>query len=190
MPHKRNPKTSEHIEGIYTLVKDDYSKALDTLNSDHSRDLTGSCVMRTLPAIVVYVAHQLECLLETDGGGETLIERVCFNTLRAKERVHFEGSSALAEVMYCGLARAGYAGNAHRLVSEKVLPFFGCGAWQALEYIAWREQDPALYAALKMFPQKAKELLQLNYAENYLGEAEQIASIVAARAVGFVASYQ
>lgn len=190
MPHKKcNPKDWEQLDGMSDLASAEYAKVLMTLKSEHARDLTGSSIRRFFPTIVIIVAHQLETLLRKKGG-KTLIERMRFETLRAKERVHFKGRSTLAEPLYCVLARAGHP-DAHRLVREKIAPLIqSLGPWQALEYVASRECDPHLHAAIANMPQTAKEILSLGHAPHYIGNAEEIATVVSVRAIGFATAYK
>lgn len=190
MPHKRNPKTFEQLEGMYYRAKAEYAKVLDTLISSLSRDLVGSCVMRDFPMIVIILATQLETLLERRDG-KTFIERIGFNTMRAKDRVRESGRVVLSEPLHTSLALAGFSKDAHRFVSHEIVPLLRAGLtpYQALEAVAALTGDREAMNLFKGFPKDLQEMFRSGCAFDYTGTAEIDAGVVAARAVGFLSSY-
>lgn len=190
MPHKRNPKTFEQLEGMYNRAKAEYAKVFDTLISSLSRDLVGSCIMRDFPTIVIILATQLETLLEKRYG-KTFIERIGFNTTRAKDRVRESGRLILSEPLHTSLAFAGFSKDAHRFVSHEILPLLRAGLtpYQALEAVAALTGDREALKLFKEFPKDLQEMFRSGCAFDYIGTSAIDSSIVAARAIGFCASY-
>jgi adenylosuccinate lyase len=73
MAHKRNPINFENLESTWLKNKAEFSKVMDTLISEHQRDLTGSAISRDFPVIVVNVFSQLKTLLR---GSPPFISRI------------------------------------------------------------------------------------------------------------------
>ena len=76
MAHKRNPINFENLEGTFIKTKNEFGKVLDTLISEHQRDLVGSSVARDFPVILVNVQHQLHTLLKKDKNGVPFLLRL------------------------------------------------------------------------------------------------------------------
>lgn len=191
MPHKRNPKTFEQLEGMYCRAKAEYAKVFDTTISSLSRDLVGSCIARDFPMIIIILATQLETLLE-QRDGKTFIERIGFNTTRAMDRVRESGRVVLSEPLHTALALAGFSKDAHRFVSHEIVPLLRAGLtpYQALEASAALTGDREAMDLFKEFPKDLQEMFKSGCALNYTGTAVTDAGIVAARAAGFLASYK
>lgn len=117
MAHKRNPITFEGLEGMSLRANAEYMKVLQTLISEHQRDLVGSCVMRDFPAIVVILCTQLDTLLR-GGEGKTFVERITIDEAATSRNFLMQANLVLAEPLYISLQMAGYKGDAHDLVSH------------------------------------------------------------------------
>ncbi len=91
MAHKRNPVTFENLEGTWLKTKNEFGKVLDTLISEHQRDLVGSSLLRDDPTIIVNLVHQLESLLRTNEAGVPFLRRLTVD--EAACRRHFNETS-------------------------------------------------------------------------------------------------
>lgn len=138
MAQKRNPINFENLEGTWIRTKNEFGKVLDTLLSDHQRDLVGSSVARDFPIIIVNLMQQLGTLLRQKKGDPLcFLEKVTVNEEACLRNLKATGGLLMAEPLYIALQMAGYQGDAHELVNHTLVP------------IAKTRPDKSLYAALK-----------------------------------------
>lgn len=173
MPHKRNPIAFENIEGIFLIVKNEYGKVLDTLISEHQRDLVGSSVSREFPGIVVLVQYQLERMIK-------VIEKMEIDIDSLKRNFSQSAHLILAEPLYLALQMAGFKGDAHKFVNETLAPKATPEKplIVILEEIA--KDDPALAKVINRIPKEIR--LLLHSPEDYIGLAVEKAQAIAKRA--------
>lgn len=168
MAHKRNPINFENLEGMYLRTKNEFGKVLDTLISEHQRDLVGSSVARDFPIILINLQQQLNTLLRKNKSGIPFIRRISVNEDACRRNFSMSAHLILAEPLYIALQMAGYLGDAHELVNHKLVPI----AQQekrllvsVLEEIA--VNDTSLQAVIKNIPEDVWNLL--HHPENYTG---------------------
>ena len=121
MAQKRNPITFENLEGMFLRSKAEYLKVLETLISEHQRDLVGSSLMRDFPIIVINLVKQLEDLLREDKNGKPFIKRITINTEACKRNLELQRDFILAEPLYLSLQMAGFKDDAHELVNHTLI---------------------------------------------------------------------
>jgi len=171
MAHKRNPINFENLEGMYIRTKNEFGKVLDTLISEHQRDLVGSCVMRDFPIIIVNLTQQLDTLLRRKEDDPTpFLARLTVNSDALRKNLLQSAKVILAEPIYIALQMAGYEGDAHKLVNEQAMAIChqrDVFLIDAIGVIA--EYDVKVSQALAAIP---KELAVLFYSpEKYTGLA-------------------
>ena len=175
MPQKTNPIWAEQLEGMSFSAKDEYAKVLDTLISDHQRDLVGSSIMRSFPVIIVDLVVQLEGLLRKDKKTQrSLLERIAFDRARCLEHIKLAGPAVLAEPAYLMLQISGYQGDAHKLLNDKVIPMlpnYGGSFAMALQALTATGEYPGLDTAIAAIPDEQLELLE--HPERYVGLSEE-----------------
>lgn len=173
MPHKRNPKTFENIEGIFLIVKNEYGKVLDTLISEHQRDLVSSSVSREFPGIVVLAQHQLERMIK-------VIEKMEIDIDSLKRNFSQNAHLILAEPLYLALQMAGFEEDAHKFVNETLVPRATPerSLIMALEEIA--KDDPSLTQVINRIPIEIRSLL--HSPKDYIGLAVEKAQAITRRA--------
>lgn len=171
MAHKRNPISFENLEGMWLKTKNEFGKVLDSLISEHQRDLVGSSVSRDFPIITVNVAQQLSTLLKKKKGGKTFLERMSFDTLSLNRNFDENASKMMAEPMYLALQMAGYQGDAHELVNHKAIQLVkdDVNLVDAIELLA--QSDTALSRAFQNVPQTTKNVLKSP--KSYTGKASK-----------------
>lgn len=172
MAHKRNPVNFENLEGMWLRTKNEFGKVLDTLISEHQRDLVGSSVYRDFPVILINLQHQLDTLLKKNSAGIPFLERIAINKKACdknfKESAHF----ILAEPLYIALQMAGYDGDAHELVNRRLVPKATETGKQLAEVLEdFAEKNSQLKAITDKIPEKLRDLLR--HPENYTGDAEK-----------------
>jgi adenylosuccinate lyase len=186
MAHKRNPINFENTEGMWVKTKNEFGKVLDTLISEHQRDLVGSSVARDFPIIIINLVQQLTTLLRRGEDGKCFIERIAVNTAALERNLKFQGDFILAEAMYITLQMAGFEGDAHELVSQHAIP------------LAIKEKIPLLEALKSILngipgavekvwsniPHEQKVLL--GHPERYIGLAAEKARSVCEQAEKFM----
>lgn len=123
MAHKRNPINFENLEGTWQKNQAEFFKVLCTMVSEHQRDLTGSCISRDFPTIVVNLVSQLNTLLRKDSKGASFISRLRIDEERVKSNLSQQGDDILAEPIYIALQMAGFEADAHHLVNHVALPY-------------------------------------------------------------------
>jgi adenylosuccinate lyase len=171
MAQKRNPLTFENTEGMYLRSKSEFGKVLDTIISEHQRDLVGSSLLRDFPAIVVNLVVQLDTLLR-EKNKLSFIRRITINEEALERNLKAAGDSVLAEPLYIALQMAGYEGDAHELVSHTLIPRAREWNWTLVQVVEEGIQhNSALAAAWERVPREVKHLLQIP--ELYIGDAAQ-----------------
>jgi len=121
MAHKRNPVNFENLEGMWIRTKNEFGKVMDTLMSEHQRDLTGSSVARDFPTIIVNLVQQLNTLLREDQGA-TFLENLSFNKEACVQNFGLSRHVLLSEPLYIAIQMAGYTGDGHDLVNHTLVP--------------------------------------------------------------------
>jgi len=170
MAHKRNPINFENLEGMWIKTKNELGKVLDTLISEHQRDLVGSCVARDFPIIIVNLTQQLNTLLRKNAAGVPFIERITVNSKACRRNFKMSSGVILAEPLYIALQMAGYEGDAHEVVNRLAVPLAikeSVPLILAIGKIA--EGDEELQKALSQMPAELVELL--GKPESYTGDA-------------------
>jgi adenylosuccinate lyase len=179
MAQKRNPITFENLEGTWIKTKNEFGKVLDTLISEHQRDLVGSCVARDFPTILVNLQMQLNTLLKKDKETQTpFLERMQINPQACQRNFEMGSNVVLAEPLYIALQLAGYRGDGHHLVNHTAVPLAlkkNILLVTALEEIA--SEDPELQEIVNAIPGEMIELF--HNPQNYIGEAPQKANQIA-----------
>jgi len=161
MAHKRNPLNFENLEGMWLRTKNEYGKVLDSLISEHQRDLVGSSIARDFPIILVNLAQQLDTLLRPGKDGRSFLERISVDTEACRRNLEHEGDRILAEPMYLALQLHGYEGDAHEVVNHRAMPLVGssCSSlFEAMEHVV--RDDPQLQAAWEAIPHDIIALLK------------------------------
>ncbi len=178
MAHKRNPVNFENLEGTWLKTKNEFGKVLDTLISEHQRDLTASSVYRDFPIIFINLEQQLDTLLKKNKAGIAFLERISINKEACRRNFDLSAHLILAEPLYIALQMAGYGGDAHELVNMKLVSRATetkKSLAEALEEIA--EKDTELKTAMNNIPRELWELL--HQPEKYIGKAEKKALEIA-----------
>ncbi|MBI4085073.1 MAG: hypothetical protein HY432_01020 [Candidatus Liptonbacteria bacterium] len=187
MAHKRNPVNFENLEGMWLRTKNEFGKVLDTLISEHQRDLVGSSVMRDFPIIVVNLTQQLTTLLRKNKQGVPFLSRITVDAKACKRNFDKSAKFILAEPIYIALQMVGYPGDAHELVNRKAVPMaqaLDIPLIAAVEKIA--EDDHDVGAALSEMPKSFIELF--NTPEKYTGSAQEKAIEIARAAEAYLAN--
>ena len=124
MAHKRNPINFENTEGMWIKNKNEFGKVLDTLISEHQRDLVGSSVKRDFPIILVNLMYQLNTLLRVNKDDEAkrpFIRKIKVDDYKLLENFEKNSYLIMSEPIYIALQLAGYTGDAHELVNHKMV---------------------------------------------------------------------
>ncbi|MCK4539548.1 hypothetical protein KAU09_00155 [Candidatus Parcubacteria bacterium] len=172
MAHKRNPINFENMEGMWLRTKNEFGKVLDSLISEHQRDLVGSSVARDYPIILINLQNQLNTLLRKNKSGVAFLERISVNKKACFENFQKNSSVILAEPLYIALQMAGYEGDAHELVNHQIIAkaqATGKTMIDVLKDLAMN--DIELEKAVNNIPKEVLELLARP--ENYIGDAKE-----------------
>lgn len=187
MAHKRNPINFENLEGMWLRTKNEFGKVLDTLISEHQRDLVGSCVVRDFPIIMINLQQQLDTLLRKNKQGVPFLKRLTINPEACRKNFEQTANLILAEPIYIALQMAGYQGDAHKLVNEKLVPKAGANHLLLVYVLEEASFDePELRQAVEKIPVEVRQLLQ--QPEKYTGLAEEKARQIAGYAKTVVSS--
>ncbi|MFH1367292.1 MAG: lyase family protein [Patescibacteria group bacterium] len=178
MAQKRNPINFENLEGTWIKTKNEFGKVLDTLISDHQRDLVGSPVARDFPIIIVNLTHQMSTLLRENKNHVSFLSRVMINEDRCRANFEMSQEVILAEPLYIAMQMAGYQGDAHELVNRQAVPKSQVSGKFLIEVIEEMAlEDPEIKSALENIPD---ELIGLfHHPENYTGDASEQALKIA-----------
>lgn len=171
MAHKRNPMTFENLEGMWLRNKNEFGKVLDTMISEHQRDLVGSSLSRDFPILIVNLVYQLDTLLRAGKDGRPFIERITVDTESCRRNLRKLGDVVLAEPLYLALQMHGYEGDAHELINHRAMPLVGTrgGLVDAVAELA--ERDPELMASWEKIPADVVHLLK--DPATYVGRARE-----------------
>jgi len=188
MAHKRNPINFENLEGTWIKTKNEFGKVLDTLISEHQRDLVGSSVARDFPIILINLQHQLNTLLRKNRNEESFLSRLTVDPEACQKNFKMSSNFILAEPIYISLQIAGYEKDAHKLMNEILVPK---AKKENKPLVAVLEeesnQDFYLEKCIKKIPQETWELL--HHPEKYTGDAQEQALKIAEKAKNMVKTY-
>lgn len=172
MAHKRNPLHFENLEGMWLKNKNEFGKVLDTMISEHQRDLVGSSLARDFPTLLVNLTYQFDTLLRPDKNGTSFLARIVVDREACRRNLRKQGDIILAEPFYLVLQMYGYDGDAHEVINHKALPRVGVNAttlYEAVEQVT--HLDPDLEFAWNRIP---KDVLRfLRDPANYVGLASE-----------------
>ena len=104
MAHKRNPINFENLEGMFIRTKNEFGKVLDTLVSEHQRDLVASSVYRDFPIIVVNLVQQLSTLLRKNDKGATFLSRLSVDEANLRRNFKMSGQCHFGRTIVYSLA--------------------------------------------------------------------------------------
>ncbi|MHA1410809.1 MAG: lyase family protein, partial [Candidatus Odinarchaeia archaeon] len=170
MVHKRNPINFENLEGMWIRTKNEFGKVLDTLISEHQRDLVGSCVARDFPIILVNLMQQLNTLRRRNKAGVPFLARLTVNADACQANFERSAHLILAEPLYIALQMAGYQGDAHELVNGELVPIAQKDGRLLAEVLEEKAlPDEELAEVISRIPDDVWQLL--HQPENYTGDA-------------------
>ncbi len=171
MAHKRNPLNFENTEGMWIKNKNEFGKVLDTLISEHQRDLVGSSVARDFPIILVNLTYQLDTLLRKNSTGESFLDRLIVDEEACRRNLERQGDVILAEPIYLALQMYGYEGDAHEVINHRAIPLVSNGRTlvEAVEFLT--TEDTTLQAAWNNIPLDLHLLFRKP--EKYVGLAQE-----------------
>lgn len=166
MAHKRNPINFEGLVGDWKKNKAELLKVMDTLVTEHERDLTDSRVVRDFPVMLVNLVTQMNTLLKKDKSEKSFMARIQVIEESLKRNFDLSANLVLAEPFYIALQMAGYEGDAHGLVKnlsnaarEQGIPLIEA-AWQVADQKAQPDlMEFLLFQALSDIPDEVKDLL-------------------------------
>ncbi len=177
MAQKVNPISFENCEGMFIKNSSEYGKVVGTLISEHQRDLTGSSVQRDFPIIVINVMQQLNTFLRGKEGS-TFLERITVNEEACLRNFNTSAKLVMAEPLYIALQMAGYEGDAHELVTRKIVPRCKKKAQNLIDIAnEFAKQDDGLAKAIDRIP--VETLALLGKPEQYTGKAAEKALQIA-----------
>lgn len=185
MANKRNPINFEQLEGMWLRNKHEFGKVLETLISEHQRDLVGSSLMRDFPILVINLVVQLETLLRQNDKGISFLARMRVNEEACARNLRMSAGTITGEPLQIALQMAGYTGDAHAVVNEQAMPYSqrtGLTLVDSVQELALRDEELAL--ALGNIPEGVTALLRTP--ERYTGRASQSAHRIASMAGGFL----
>lgn len=178
MAHKRNPINFENLEGMWLRTKNEFGKVLDTLISEHQRDLVGSCVARDYPIIVINLQHQFNTLLRENKKGISFLSRISVNQDACMKNFEKNANVILAEPLYIALQMAGYKGDVHEFVNRKLVPEATKREILLVDALcAEAQRDSSLEEVISRIPEEIWELL--HHPEKYTGDAKEKALEIA-----------
>lgn len=178
MAHKRNPINFENLEGKWLRTKNEFGKLLDTLISEHQRDLSGSSVARDYPIILINLQHQLNTLLRKNKDGIAFLERLSVNKEACQQNFSKNADVILAEPLYIALQMAGYKGDAHELVNRQLVPEAKKSNKALVDVLEkLMKKDENLNSVAGNIPREIWELLK--QPKNYIGDAKEKALEIA-----------
>jgi adenylosuccinate lyase len=171
MAHKRNPITFENLEGTWLKCKAEFGKVLDTMVSEHQRDLVGSSLARDFPTLIVNLTIQLDTLLRQGKDGRPFLSRLQVSEEACERNLAMYGDVILAEPLYLALQMYGYNGDAHEIINHRAMPLVSGdrSLVQAVEMLT--AEDPELRSAWKGIPEPLHQLFR--DPRRYVGRAQQ-----------------
>jgi len=194
MAQKHNPINFENLVGVWEGSEAEFLKVLLTMTTEHQRDLTGSSLLRDLPSIVVNLLRQIETLLAPNDKGKSFLSRITINPEACQKNLLMSAHLVMAEPLYIAIQRYGFAGDAHALVKDKLVPVATKSREQLIDVLERAAQHPDMVEypdqpsadwqifadALRGIPPEVRETLR--HPERYIGRAPQIARETAERA--------
>lgn len=178
MAQKRNPITSENLEGTWIKTKNELGKVLDTMISEHQRDLINSSVYRDFPIITINLQHQLNGLLRKDDDGVPWILRIVIREDSCKKSFEMSAGLVIAEPLYIVLQMAGFPGDAHNLVNKILMPISQSKKISLTEALEIHAQgDDGLQEVIQSIPENVLDLFR--HPESYTGDAKEQALKIA-----------
>ncbi len=187
MAHKRNPINFENLEGMWLRTKNELGKVLDTLISEHQRDLVGSSVARDFPIILVNLVQQLDTLRRGELG-KRFLERLTVNNQALERNLELNGHLIMAEPLYIALQMAGFTGDAHELINRQLVPEAQKTGKPLVILLLERHDSSALEEAVARIPESL--LSAMMQPKTYTGLAQKRALAVAKTAENFISDYQ
>lgn len=188
MAHKRNPVHFEGLEGMWLRSKNEFGKVLDTMISEHQRDLVGSSVARDFPILVVNLVQQLNTLLAPGKKDpRPFLERLVIDTASCERNLKLQGDLILAEPLYLALQMYGYEGDAHEVINHRAMKMVGreaTGLVHAVSQLA--QEDSAVGVAWRQIPSEVMELFQ--DPSGYVGRATSKTLRICSRTDAFLKS--
>ncbi|MBU1290140.1 hypothetical protein KKG85_02810 [Patescibacteria group bacterium] len=178
MAHKRNPINFENLEGMWLRTKNEFGKVIDTLISEHQRDLVGSCVARDYPIILINLQQQINTLTKKNKEGIPFLSRIAIDPEACQKNFDMSSNLILSEPLYIALQMAGYQRDAHELVNRVLVPEAkktNSSLIEVLERLA--NKDEYLQEVLGKIPEEIQELFR--HPENYIGKAKEKAREIA-----------
>ncbi len=182
MAHKRNPINFENLEGMWLRTKNEFGKVLDTLISEHQRDLVGSSVARDYPIILINLQQQLNTLRRKNKDGIPLLSRISIDPKACLRNFTINYHLTLSEPLYIAIQMAGYQGDAHELVSRTLIPKAKKTGSPLIEILKVETLKglPEGEKIIEIIEKIPKEIRQLLYQpEDYTGKAEEKAKEIA-----------
>ena len=178
MAHKRNPISFENTEGLFEIIKAEYSKVLSCLVSEHQRDLVGSSVMREFPTIVVLLQSQLERM-------NRVIPNIVVDKIALEKNFSNSKGLIMAEPLYLILQLYGYEGDSHEFVNHVLVPNAQKSGRLLIEELVYLSiEDKNIEKTLAQIPREMTDLLR--NPQKYIGKAEIKTMEVVERANDFV----
>lgn len=187
MAHKRNPINFENLEGMYLRTKNEFGKVLDTLLSEHQRDLVGSCVARDLPIILVNLTQQLDTLLRGKPG-QRFLERLTVNEHALQNNLSQSAHLVMAEPVYIALQMAGFEGDAHELVNRQLVKQAQETGQPLINLLLALQDSSDLNCAISRIPKDV--LTALHHPEAYIGSATNKAEAIAQMGLNLVVEWR
>lgn len=189
MAHKRNPINFENLEGQWIKNKNEFGKVMDTLISEHQRDLVGSSVARDFPIILVNLLTQLNNMLRKDEKGVPFLKRISVNEEACQKNFEMSAKVILAEPLYIALQMAGYKGDAHKLVNDILVPIATREKIHLVSALSrLGNKDEEIENVCDKIPKEVWELL--HSPEDYTGRAQEKALEIADYAQNWINSFQ
>jgi adenylosuccinate lyase len=166
MSHKRNPIDAENAGGMHVVVSAMLGMLPSLSVSWLQRDLTGSSVMRFLPAIPVCASCALDKMIK-------ITKRLDINTERARANLEGHGDIIISELFQLALKRYGYPGDAHRLTNELVSTAkeSGCSLYATIQHRSKSGLDTDLEATWDKLILNAELNHLLQHPSEYIGNA-------------------
>lgn len=172
MAHKRNPINFENLCGTWLKNKNEFGKVLDTLISEHQRDLTGSSVARDFPVILINLQQQLDTLLRKNDDGVSFLKRIRVNKESLGRNLAASKDYILAEPMYIALQLYGGMDNAHHFVNHQLVPFAKAENITLIKALELKAQEDCL--ALEAYEKIPGEIIKLFWnPDAYIGRAQE-----------------
>ncbi len=185
MAHKRNPLHFENLEGMWLKNKNEFGKVLDTMLSEHQRDLVGSSLARDFPTLIVNLTYQLDTLLRPDKAGAPFLSRIVVDTEACRRNLAKQGDIILAEPFYLALQMYGYEDDAHEVINHKAMPMVGKDVPTLFAAVLKLTMiDPRLKAAWNRIPKDVLKLLR--DPANYVGRSQEKVGEICDRANAYL----